>query len=225
MSEAPLIPSDAAPAEPNLRRETNRPKTDSAATSGTGWLANARHCRSPNHDQRPAGTLIDLLVIHNISLPPGDFGGHWIEAFFLNQLNPAAHPFFRTIAKLRVSAHLLIRRDGELVQFVNLNARAWHAGVSAFQGRANCNDFSIGIELEGTDDRPYSEQQYQALIAVTKIIRRDYPAITPVRILGHQHIAPERKTDPGPCFDWARYLTSLFGPAALPGLQQQSREP
>lgn len=180
-----------------------------AQCEATGWLPQARACASPNCDQRPAGTPIDLLVIHNISLPPGDFGGPWIEQLFLNQLNPDQHPYFRAIAGLRVSAHLLIRRQGELVQFVDLHQRAWHAGPSAFAGRANCNDFSIGIELEGTDTMPFTEAQYQVLTGVTKDILRDFPAITPGRILGHEHIAPGRKTDPGPCFDWKGYLQQL----------------
>lgn len=159
--------------------------------------------------------MIDLLVIHSISLPPGEFGGAWIEQLFLNQLDPTAHPYFATIAGLRVSAHVLIRRDGEALQFVDLRERAWHAGVSRFQGRENCNDFSIGIELEGTDRDPFTEAQYARLIAVTKEIVRAYPAIGPGRVVGHEHIAPGRKTDPGPCFDWARFLGGAFGGEAL----------
>ncbi|WPL15972.1 1,6-anhydro-N-acetylmuramyl-L-alanine amidase AmpD [Thiorhodovibrio winogradskyi] len=177
----------------------------------SGWLRSARPCPSPNHGQRPPGMPVDLLVIHNISLPPGDFGGPWIEQLFLNQLDPGQDPFFATIAGLRVSAHLLIRRDGELVQFVDLRARAWHAGESVFAGRADCNDFSIGIELEGTDETLFTDAQYQRLVGVTKEILRDFPDIKPGRIVGHEHIAPGRKTDPGSCFDWARYLGEVFG--------------
>nr|WP_223296693.1 1,6-anhydro-N-acetylmuramyl-L-alanine amidase AmpD [Thiorhodovibrio frisius] len=176
-----------------------------------GWLTAARPCPSPNHNERPPGMPVDLLVIHNISLPPGDFGGPGIAQLFLNQLDPAQHPFFATIADLRVSAHLLIRRDGELIQFVDLRARAWHAGASAFGGRADCNDFSIGIELEGTDETPFTDAQYARLIGVTEVILRGFPGIGPGRVVGHEHIAPGRKTDPGPCFDWARYLDSVFG--------------
>ena len=173
------------------------------------WLPGARATLSPNCDQRPAETSVDLLVIHNISLPAGSFGGPWIEALFLNRLPRHRHPDFASIADLRVSAHLLIRRDGGLVQFVPLEMRAWHAGVSRFEGRERCNDFSIGIELEGTDDQPYTDAQYQRLIETTRRIQALFPAITPARITGHCHIAPERKTDPGPAFDWDRYLGGL----------------
>jgi AmpD protein len=158
---------------------------------------------------------VELLVIHNISLPPGDFGGPWVEQLFLNQLDPAGHPYFQTIAGLRVSAHVLIRRDGEALQFVDLSDRAWHAGASRFQGRENCNDFSIGIELEGTDSCPFTDAQYERLVAFTRTILRAYPAIGPGQVVGHEHIAPGRKTDPGPCFDWERYLGTVFGPEAL----------
>lgn len=159
--------------------------------------------------------VVDLLVIHNISLPPGVFGGPWIEDLFLNRLDPEAHPYFPAIADLRVSAHLLIRRAGELVQFVDLRERAWHAGASIFAGRANCNDFSLGIELEGTDAMPFTDAQYRCLIRVTQEILRAFPAIAPGRIVGHADIAPGRKTDPGPCFDWKRYLGNLCGGHAL----------
>jgi AmpD protein len=174
-----------------------------------GRLSIARWTPSPNADERPAGIEPDLLVIHNISLPPGRFGGPWIEQLFLNQLDPSADPFFATITKLRVSAHLLIRRDGELLQFVALGRRAWHAGRSSFQGRPECNDYSIGIELEGTDQIAFSDAQYQRLAETTRLIRARYPAITVDRITGHEHIAPGRKTDPGPAFDWPRYLATL----------------
>ncbi len=170
-----------------------------------GWLPEARQCPSPNCDPRPAGCTIDLLVIHNISLPPGEFGGPWIDQLFLNRLEPAAHPYFQEIHQHRVSAHLLIRRDGECIQYVPFDRRAWHAGVSCFQGREACNDFSIGIELEGADQIPYSDAQYRRLILVSREIMARYPAITPERITGHSDIAPDRKTDPGPAFDWERY--------------------
>ena len=174
-----------------------------------GWLVGARKVASPNCDERPVGEVVSLLVIHNISLPPGEFGGPSIDRLFTNTLDPEAHPFFREIHPLRVSSHLLIRRDGELVQYVALGKRAWHAGVSNFDGRERCNDFSIGIELEGTDDTPYDDRQYARLIEVTAAIRAAHPAITPQRITGHSDIAPGRKTDPGPAFDWSRYRNAL----------------
>ena len=175
----------------------------------SGWLRGALRLPSPNRDRRPAGTRIELLVIHNISLPPGAFGGPGIERLFLNQLDPAEHPYFAELAHLRVSAHLLIRRDGQLVQFVPLHLRAWHAGQSCFQGRERCNDFSIGIELEGADQIPYESAQYQTLTQVTRELQRRYPGITPKRIVGHSDIAPNRKTDPGPAFDWDRFRQLL----------------
>lgn len=156
---------------------------------------------------------MELLVIHSISLPPGEFGGPAIEQLFLNRLDADAHPYFKTISGLRVSAHLLIRRDGELVQFVDLRERAWHAGVSAFDGRSACNDFSIGIELEGADDTAFTDAQYGCLIAVTEKLIARFPRLGRERIVGHQHIAPGRKTDPGPAFDWDRYLLGVFGTA------------
>jgi AmpD protein len=152
---------------------------------------------------------VDLLVIHNISLPPGEFGGPWIEHLFLNRLDPSIHPYFQEIQHLKVSSHLLILRDGELIQYVPLNKRAWHAGKSSFHGRERCNDFSIGIELEGTDDQPYTDAQYATLNEVTHDILSLFPAITPDRIVGHADISPDRKTDPGPAFDWQRYLRTL----------------
>jgi len=150
---------------------------------------------------------VDLLVIHGISLPPGDFGGPWIDDLFLNRLDSAAHPYFRGIAHLRVSSHLTIRRDGELVQYVDLHKRAWHAGISSFQGREVCNDFAIGIELEGTDRIPYEDIQYRVLAEATGAIRAHFPAIVPESIVGHSDIAPGRKTDPGPAFDWGCFRT------------------
>jgi AmpD protein len=171
---------------------------------GAGLVSPARQAPSPNCDDRPPGVAIDLIVIHGISLPPGEFGGPWIDALFSNTLDPAAHPYFREIQALKVSAHLLIRRTGELVQYVSLLRRAWHAGQSCFAGRERCNDFSIGIELEGTDTLPYTDPQYQRLAAVIRLLRDAYPAITPERLVGHCDIAPGRKTDPGASFDWRR---------------------
>lgn len=174
-----------------------------------GWFREARCVPSPNFGPRPAGVIPDLLVIHNISLPPGEYGGDCIEQLFSNCLDWSAHPYFECIRGLEVSSHLLIRRCGELVQFVSLLDRAWHAGQSCFEGRDNCNDFSIGVELEGTDDDPYSDAQYRELAAVTRALLAAFPALTPHRIAGHSDIAPGRKTDPGPAFDWRRYLGEL----------------
>lgn len=166
----------------------------------------AEHRPSPYCDDRPEGAPIDLLVIHNISLPPGEFGGDWIHNLFLGRLDPEAHPYFAiACAAGPVSTHLLIRRDGGLIQYVPFGRRAWHAGRSVFAGRERCNDFSIGIELEGTDDLPFALVQYETLARCTQAILARYRAITPERIAGHADIAPDRKTDPGPCFDWGRY--------------------
>lgn len=176
---------------------------------GDIWLPGATPQPSPNADERPDGCPVDLLVIHNISLPPGKFGGDFVEDLFLNRLDPDAHPYFATIAGLRVSSHLFIRRDGRCTQFVALDRRAWHAGVSCFDGRERCNDFSIGIELEGSDDTAFTDPQYSRLAEMTQAIHRHYPAITSDRITGHSDIAPQRKTDPGPHFDWQRYRDSL----------------
>jgi len=175
----------------------------------TGLISGARQLSSPHCDARPASTRIDLLVIHGISLPPGEFDGEWIERLFLGSLPPDANPYFATIQNPRVSSHLLIRRDGELLQFVSFQRRAWHAGTSSYKGREACNDFSIGIELEGCDDVPYTERQYAALAAVSRAIMVAYPEITPARIVGHSDIAPGRKTDPGPAFDWSQFRERL----------------
>ena len=174
-----------------------------------GWLDNARRLPSPHCDDRPEPADVSLLVIHNISLPPNVFGGPWIEDLFLGRLDAAAHPFFGTVAHLRVSAHLLIRRNGDLEQFVPFHRRAWHAGQSVFAGRDACNDFSVGIEMEGADDVPYTELQYHRLADVTRVLMERFPAITPERITGHSDIAPARKTDPGPAFDWQRFRAGL----------------
>lgn len=176
-----------------------------------GWLNIARRAPSPNCNDRPHDETgkVDLLVIHNISLPPGEFGGGYIDQLFQNCLNPTEHPYFEGIAHLNVSAHLLIDRQGQVTQYVPFHLRAWHAGRSCFQGQENCNDFSIGIELEGEDNTPYSGEQYACLAQVTRVLKEVYPGITSERITGHSDIAPERKTDPGPAFDWQRYLASL----------------
>lgn len=174
------------------------------------WLKNVRRLPSPNFDDRPAGAEIELLVVHGISLPPGEFGSSCIEQLFCNSLDPGAHPYFKQLEDMRVSAHLLIDRKGEIVQFVPFHKRAWHAGRSVFNGRENCNDFSIGIELEGTDDLEYETVQYEALAQVIQELQRPWPLLVGGNIRGHCHIASGRKTDPGPAFDWDR-LYSLLG--------------
>ncbi len=170
-----------------------------------GLLESAEYIPSPNFDERPGGD-VELLVIHNISLPPDEFGGDGVERLFTNTLDADAHPYYRAIAGLRVSAHFFIRRDGRLVQFVPCSKRAWHAGVSSWQGRERCNDFSVGVELEGCDTRPFTDAQYETLHGLTLALRAAYPLRG---IAGHSDIAPGRKTDPGPCFDWLRYLSGL----------------
>lgn len=170
------------------------------------WLTGTRRNQSPNHDARPISEAeIDLLVIHGISLPPGEFGGIYIEQYFRNLLQPAEHPFFHTVWHLRVSAHLLIYRSGETVQFVPFDKRAWHAGQSQYKGRNSCNDFSIGIELEGTDYIAYTDEQYLKLAEITKALFEHYPRLSPQRIVAHSDVSSGRKTDPGPSFDWIRY--------------------
>ncbi|VVD73675.1 N-acetyl-anhydromuranmyl-L-alanine amidase [Pandoraea eparura] len=166
-----------------------------------GWVREAERLPSPNFDRRPEGMPTDLLVVHNISLPPGQFGGDEIAAFFQNRLDHDAHPFFDGIRGVQVSSHFLVRRDGALQQFVSCDARAWHAGASSFDGRTRCNDFSIGVELEGTDDLPYTAAQYDTLAALTRALREHYPIQA---VAGHADIAPGRKTDPGPHFEWQR---------------------
>ena len=165
------------------------------------WHPGARVVASPNFDVRPNALPIELIVIHSISLPPGIYGGLGVEQLFTNQLDPAAHPYYAQIADLRVSSHFFIRRDGELVQFVPVALRAWHAGVSSWQGRERCNDFSIGIELEGDDETPFEDAQYQTLQGLLKSLVEQWPIKA---ITSHAYIAPVRKTDPGPCFDWTR---------------------
>lgn len=169
--------------------------------SEDGWLCGARRCVSPNFDDRPDGETVSLIVIHAISLPPSEFGSNDIERFFTNALDPTAHPYFAEISSMRVSAHFLIRRTGELIQFVSCHHRAWHAGASMWNGRERCNDFSIGIELEGCDELPFEEAQYQRLSELLGHLAVRYPIAA---IVGHSDIAPRRKTDPGPRFDWSR---------------------
>jgi len=168
------------------------------------WLTGAVRIESPNFDDRPDADDISLIVIHCISLPPGEFGHAYIDQLFCNRLDPAAHPYFESIHRLQVSAHLLIKRGGEVTQYVAFDKRAWHAGVSSYQGRERCNEFSIGIELEGAEDMPYTEAQYSMLAAAITALLNAYPKLSKQRITGHSDIAPGRKTDPGAAFDWAK---------------------
>jgi AmpD protein len=161
---------------------------------------------SPHCDERPPGALVSLLVIHNISLPPGEYGGGFIDDLFMGRLDPAAHPYFADLEGVRVSSHYLIRRDGALIQYVDPDKRAWHAGVSSWRGRERCNDFSIGVELEGSDDVPFAEPQYETLVALTKSLFERYGKL---EIAGHGDIAPGRKTDPGPWFEWDRFRAAI----------------
>ena len=170
--------------------------------SKSGLIERVAYQPSPHHDDRPESASIDMIVVHNISLPPGEFGGEAIEAFFCGKLDTTLHPYYASISHLRVSAHLLIKRTGDIIQFVPFTKRAWHAGESSFQGRTRCNDFSIGIELEGADHVPYEPRQYDQLAKVIRALMSLYPGITQDRIVGHVDIAPLRKTDPGPVFDW-----------------------
>ena len=175
----------------------------------SGRISQARRLDSANWDERPAEVAPELIVVHGISLPPGEFGGPWIDRLFLNTLPPDAHPYFRHLEGAKVSAHVLIRRDGELVQYVALHHRAWHAGRSSYQGRDRCNDFSIGIELEGIDDLPYEHAQYRELARLIDTLCRTYSTLSRARVMGHSDIAPGRKTDPGECFDWPRLRAML----------------
>lgn len=175
----------------------------------TGLLVGARQVLSPHFDARPSATKPELIVVHGISLPPGEFGGPWIDKLFTGGLPPDAHPYFREIQGLRVSAHVVIRRDGEIVQYVSFNERAWHAGASQYRGRSVCNDFSIGIELEGVDDKAYERAQYTQLAALIKALLAAYPTLSREHIAGHSDIAPGRKTDPGPAFEWPRLHAEL----------------
>lgn len=177
--------------------------------AATGLLVGVRQVLSPHCDARPSGATIDLIVVHGISLPPGQFGGPWIDRLFAGDLPPDAHPYFREIATQRVSAHALIRRSGQIVQYVPFGLRAWHAGVSRYAGRSACNDFSIGLELEGTDEAAYADTQYTGLAALLAVLLSAYPTASDERIVGHSDVAPGRKTDPGPAFDWQRLRGAL----------------
>jgi len=172
-------------------------------------MRTARQVSSPNFDDRPANCGAELIIVHGISLPPGEFGGEWIDQLFTNSIDPAAHPYFREIVALPVSSHLLIRRDGELVQYVPLTKRAWHAGVSCYRDRQQCNDFSIGIELEGADEIPYTDVQYEVLSAVIQALRSAFPSLAEAPVVGHCDVSAGRKTDPGPAFDWQRLFDRL----------------
>ncbi|HEY0686945.1 MAG TPA: 1,6-anhydro-N-acetylmuramyl-L-alanine amidase AmpD [Steroidobacter sp.] len=180
-----------------------------AGVDERGWMRGARQVPSPNFDARPGGILPELIVVHGISLPPDQFGGPWIDRLFTNTLPPDEHPYFEKIKDLKVSTHLMIRRDGELVQYVPFHERAWHAGASSYQGRERCNDFSVGIELEGADEIPYEPAQYRILAATILALCEAYPSLSLTRIAGHSDIAPGRKTDPGPAFDWQRLYALL----------------
>jgi AmpD protein len=181
-----------------------------------GLMRGARQVASPNYDPRPPGIEADLIVVHGISLPPGEFGGPWIDRLFTNTLPPEVHPYFAEVGPLRVSSHVVIERDGAVTQYVRFTERAWHAGKSSYQGREACNDFSVGVELEGTDTLPYEAAQYAALAQVVAALCAAYPRLSPDRLVGHSDIAPGRKTDPGPAFDWprARRLIAAAAPAA-----------
>ncbi|HXA34860.1 MAG TPA: 1,6-anhydro-N-acetylmuramyl-L-alanine amidase AmpD [Steroidobacteraceae bacterium] len=170
----------------------------------SGLMRGARQIASPNYDSRPPGVEPDLIVVHGISLPPGEFGGPWIDRLFTNTLPPEIHPYFAEVGSLRVSSHLVVGRDGAVTQYVSFSERAWHAGKSMFEGREACNDFSVGVELEGTDTLPYEDSQYRALADVVAALCAAYPRLSPDRLAGHSDIAPGRKTDPGPAFDWPR---------------------
>ena len=182
----------------------------------TGLVAGIRQVLSPFYDARPTGVLPELIVVHGISMPPGEFGGPWIDRLFTGNLPADAHPFFKETSKLRVSAHALIRRDGVIVQYVPFGQRAWHAGQSHYRGRAGCNDFSIGIELEGTGETPYTEAQYNQLAALVEALVATYPSLSLDHIAGHSDIAPGRKTDPGPSFEWERWRSILRAHGKVP---------
>jgi N-acetyl-anhydromuramoyl-L-alanine amidase len=182
----------------------------SATAWRAGWWRQARRCESPNFGARPAGVSIDLVLIHSISLPPGEYGGDAIERLFTNRLDWNAHPYYAQIRGMQVSSHFLVRRDGELLQFVSCDDRAWHAGASVWRGRADCNDFSIGVELEGLEGERFEGRQYEVLARLTKALARRYPIVS---VAGHEHVAPGRKQDPGAGFDWPRLIASLGWPS------------
>lgn len=181
----------------------------------SGLLEQARYVASPNYDQRPPDAVPELIIVHGISLPPDEYGGPWIDRLFTNTLPSDRHPYFAAIAHLKVSSHVLVRRDGEMVQYVPFHLRAWHAGASNYCGRERCNDFSIGVELEGSDELPYEPIQYRQLVAVIAALCRAYPSLSPDRIAGHSEVAPGRKTDPGEAFDWKRLRAMLNAEFAL----------
>ena len=183
----------------------------------SGLMQGVRQVASPNCDARPVGVEADLIVVHGISLPPGEFGGPWIERLFTNTLPLDLHPYFEQIGALRVSSHLLVARDGELTQFVRFTDRAWHAGQSVYAGREACNDFSIGVELEGTDATPHEAAQYDALAEVVAALCEAYPRLSPDRVVGHSDISPGRKTDPGPEFDWPRARRNIAATCGASG--------
>jgi N-acetyl-anhydromuramoyl-L-alanine amidase len=203
----------------SVARERREESVGSLRIGDSGWFSGATRILSPNCDDRPAGATISLIVVHGISLPPGRFGGDGVQQLFTNALDPAADPYYPGIAHLRVSSHFFIRRDGELQQFVACGLRAWHAGVSSWRGRAACNDYSIGIELEGTDDVPYASSQYRVLAKVARALKGRYPIRD---MVGHSHVAPGRKSDPGPAFDWLR-LGRLLGAGATDGVADGPR--
>lgn len=190
-------------------RAMRRVQSEAVIDVATGLHTRARQVPSPNCDERPENVAPDLIVVHGVSLPPGEFGGPWIDQLFTNRLPPDAHPYFEQIAGLTVSSHLLIRRDGELVQYAPFHKRAWHAGRSNWRGRERCNDFSIGVELEGTDDGAYEPVQYRVLSESILELCDAYASLSVERIVGHNEIAPGRKTDPGPSFDWPRLRALL----------------
>jgi len=187
----------------------NRSSRTSEWIISDGWLKGAEHQKSPHFSLREPSQEVSLLVVHNISLPPGQFGNNYITDLFLGQLSADAHPYFKDIHQLKVSAHCLIKRDGHVIQYVSFNDKAWHAGVSSFEGRDKCNDFSIGIELEGTDTQAYTTEQYQQLVRLVNKLQASYPLIRHNHIVGHNDIAPGRKTDPGEAFDWPYFLSEL----------------
>ena len=173
------------------------------------WLQGVRRLCSPNCDARPAACGIELLIVHGISLPPGQYGGAYVDQLFTNTLNPTDHPYFAGIVDMRVSSHLLIDRAGRLTQYVPFDRRAWHAGRSVFQGRKACNDFSIGVELEGCDEHAYEAVQYEILAQTVRALRKSWPTLAKDRIVGHSDVAPGRKTDPGPAFDWTHFFSLI----------------
>jgi len=188
-----------------MRQEEN----DLRVHVATGLMEGVRQVLSPHRDARPQGVEPDLIVMHGISLPPGEYGGPWIDRLFTGNLPREVHPYFATISGMRVSSHLLVRRDGEVVQFVPFPLRAWHAGASSYEGRSACNDFSIGIELEGEDEQPYADAQYHSAAAAVGALLEAYPTLSATRIAGHSQISPGRKTDPGPAFDWQRFRSLI----------------